>query len=274
MQSLAEKLELHYYLKDEQHTMDALIRNKCEAEILAILEEISNQLGFQVQIETSAYIEGGLKEIWKILGRNNNQITLLLTIVIIILSRMPMPDSELDDLKKQEAKLSIEEKKLTIEKLKREIEGGNIGPKSAEAAFNALSGNLKVAARKSNFYKSLSEYSKVTGVGLLPLDKNNKPTADENYIPQSDFKNFIIFTNTLPTEIIDDAEIEIISPVLKEGNYRWKGMYQDMPISFTMNDVEFKDSVMREEISFQHGSIIQCANSGANWTAIPRQTGH
>ena len=258
MQSLAEKLELHYYLKDESHTMDAFVRNKCEAEILAIIEEVSNVLGFQVHIETSAYSEGGLREIWQILGRNNNQLTLVLTIVIIILSRIPIPDSELDDLKKQEAKLSIEEKKLSIEKLKNELQTGKIKKETAEAASNSMNGNLKVAARKSNFYKNLADYEKVTGVGLLPLDKNNIPTAEEEYVPQSDFRNFIIFTNTLPVETIDDAKLEIISPVLKEGNYKWKGVYQDNPISFSMNDGEFKDSVLREEISFQHGSIIEC----------------
>ena len=29
------RLELHYHLRDQSHTMDALVRNKCEAEVLA-----------------------------------------------------------------------------------------------------------------------------------------------------------------------------------------------------------------------------------------------
>lgn len=33
--SFGEKLELHYYLNNGSHSMDALVRNKCEAEILA-----------------------------------------------------------------------------------------------------------------------------------------------------------------------------------------------------------------------------------------------
>ena len=52
--------------------------------------------------------------------------------------------------------------------------------------------------------------------------------------------------------------IEIVSPVLKAGNYHWKGVYQGKPISFPMTDAEFKNSVLRREVSFQHGSSIEC----------------
>lgn len=258
MPGLAEKLELHYYLNNESHTMDALVRNKCEAELLAIIFEISDLLGIKGIVETGAYQEGGLKEIWTFIGRNNNQITLLIILLTLILSRIPLSDPEQDALTKEVTKLTIDEKKLSIAKLKLELKDGKVKNETVDAAAGAISNHLKIAARKSNFYKNLAGYEKVTGVGLLPLDKHNQPTADAKYVPRSDFKNFILFTNSLPTEIIEDAQIEIISPVLKEGNYKWKGVYQDAPISFSMNDAEFKDSVLREEISFQHGSIIEC----------------
>ena len=261
MQALAEKLELHYYLKDESHVMDALVRNKCEAELLAIIFEVSDLLGIEVKIETGAYQEGGLKEIWEFFGRNSNQFTLLIFILTLILSRVPLSDPEQDALTKEVSKLTIEEKKLSIEKLKRELKDGEVKNETTDAAVSALNGNLKVAARKSNFYKNLADYEKVTGIGLLPLDKFNQPTADEKHIPRSDFHRFILFTNILPTEIVEDAQIEIISPVIMEGNYKWKGMFRDEPISFSMNDAEFKNSVFREEISFQHGSIIECVLS-------------
>ena len=40
--------------------------------------------------------------------------------------------------------------------------------------------------------------------------------------------------------------------------FKWKGLYQGTPISFSMKDTEFRNSVLREEISFQHGSVINC----------------
>ena len=39
--SPAEKLELHYFFEDESHFMNAFIRNKCEADLLAIAKEVA-----------------------------------------------------------------------------------------------------------------------------------------------------------------------------------------------------------------------------------------
>lgn len=61
--NLAGKLQLHYYLDGGSHSMDALVRNKCEAEILALIQEASNEFGFQLAIESEAFQEGGLKGI-------------------------------------------------------------------------------------------------------------------------------------------------------------------------------------------------------------------
>lgn len=255
---VAEKLVLHYYLSNDSHTMDALIRNKCEAELLAVIQEVASALGFKANIESEAYQEGGLKEIWQFLGTSNNQLMLFLSVVILIFSRIPLSDPEQDALNKEATKFTIEEKRLSIEKLKRELNAGEANKETIIAASNAIDSSLKVATRKSNFYKNLAGYEKVTGIGMAPLDRSNRPTADEKFVARTDFRKFIITTNELPVEVIEDAQIEIISPVLKEGNYRWKGVYQEIPISFSMNDAEFKHSVLREEISFQHGSFIEC----------------
>ena len=56
------KIELHYFFADTSHSMNALIRNKCEINLLGILKEISTVLNARLQIETEAYAEGGLKE--------------------------------------------------------------------------------------------------------------------------------------------------------------------------------------------------------------------
>ena len=255
---LAEKLSLHYYLANRSHSMDALVRNKCEAELLAVIQEVSNYLGFDINVESEAYREGGLKDIWQFLGTNNSQLMLILSIIILIFSRIPLSDPEQDQLTKQATKLTIEEKTLIIDKLRRELNDGKVAEETMVAATNAIDGSLKVAVRKSNFYKTLVGYEKVTGIGLAPLNNNNKPIEKERFVPSADFRKFIIYTNELPVEVVENAQIEIISPVLKEGNYKWKGLYQGTPISFSMKDTEFRNSVLREEISFQHGSGINC----------------
>ena len=55
--TLTNKLELHYYFSndDKTHSMDAVIRNKCEYELLQIISTISKELNVQIKTETEAY---------------------------------------------------------------------------------------------------------------------------------------------------------------------------------------------------------------------------
>ena len=57
---------------------------------------------------------------------------------------------------------------------------------------------------------------------------------------------------------IEKAEIEIISPVLKKGKYKWTGYYKGEVISFNMHSNEFKTLVQSGEIEFKNGSSINC----------------
>ena len=59
----AEKFEIHYYLKDGSHSMDAVVKNKCEAELLAVAYEIIDLLDLDVTINAEALREGGVKEL-------------------------------------------------------------------------------------------------------------------------------------------------------------------------------------------------------------------
>ncbi len=60
---LKTKFELHYYLKDNSHAMNAFIRNKAEKDFLEAVKRIGELLDSELKIETEAYKEGGLKEL-------------------------------------------------------------------------------------------------------------------------------------------------------------------------------------------------------------------
>lgn len=62
----------------------------------------------------------------------------------------------------------------------------------------------------------------------------------------------------MPSERIENARIEIIAPVIKEGGYHWRGLYDGHVISFSMHDNQFKAGVLSRQISFSHGSTIEC----------------
>lgn len=254
----ANKLELHYYFNDNSHTMDAIIRNKCEAELLALINEVKNSLGFDFSLDAEALREGGLINKWKALGENQAQIQIILSIILIILTTAGLYISMDDELDIELKKLDREEKILTIQKLKKELSEGNTNDKTVKEAAISINNDFKVLTRKSNLFKQLDSYEKITELGINSLTIEDKPIQPEKIIPKADFYKYILTTNDLPDEVIEDAEIEIISPVLREGKYKWKGIYQDEPISFHMADTEFKNDVLSKQVSFQHGTVIQC----------------
>lgn len=254
---IASKLELHYYFNDTSHSMDAYIHNKCEAEILALFREVATTLGFEIKLDSEALKEGGLKDVWKALGKNSGQVGVIIAIIALLLQIKQLYPNE-DEMSVELKKLSIEEKKLTIQKLKKELEAGEIKPNTLKEATNSINLDFKVLTRKSNFYKQLDGYDKITQLGLSTLTLDNVPTSEEQIVPRADFHKYILSTNELPDEIIENAEIEIISPVIKEGRYKWKGIYEDEPISFSMSDSDFKDEVLSKQVSFQHGAKILC----------------
>jgi len=166
-------LEMHYYFPDESHSMNAVVRNKCEAELLELFIEAATTLGIKVELESQAYEEGGLKELWKALGDSNNQINTLLVIIMLVLTRVPVTDPVKEALDAKLTTLQIEEKKLQINKLQRELGQPAPRPETTEEAVNALNKNPKIVVRRSNFYKQLDSYPKVKSIGVTPF-KGNK----------------------------------------------------------------------------------------------------
>ncbi|EOV6289240.1 hypothetical protein ACN93C_004452 [Vibrio parahaemolyticus] len=257
----ADKLEIHYYFNDDSHNIDAIVRNKCEAEILAILLEAANILSIDIDVTSEVCREGGFRDFWRLLGEHGNQITILLAIVSIVLSRVPITDPEVEVLEKEIQKLTIEEKKLNIQKLKLELKEksvNQIDQKVVGQAARYVDKNLKIVKRRSNLYLNLQDYHKVNRVGFNSLMNDFEPFSDERIIERAQFSKFILSSNRLNAEVIESAQIEIISPVLKEGRYKWKGIFEDKTITFDMLDAQFKEDVLLEKISFKHGSAITC----------------
>lgn len=254
----ATKLELHYYFNDQSHSMDAHVRNKCESELLAILHEIALEFGIKLRIDSEAYKEGGLRDIWKLTGANGNQISIIISLLTLVLSMVSSSDHDLDNLKKEEAKLSIQEKKLQIEKLKKELSSQSVTYETISSAADAVDKNLKVVTRRSNFYKTIIHCHKIKSVGFTSLDKDDKVTDKEKIVTRNDFHKFILQSDVMPSLTYERARIEIISPVLKMGDYKWRGVFEGEPISFMMLDNDFKQDVLLQRISFQNGSVIEC----------------
>lgn len=258
-QTLANKLELHYYFEesDDSHTMNAFVRNRCEFELLQIYTELQKELELDVKIETEAFEEGGLTELWSFLADNAIQITLLLTALSQVLSRVPLRKSKLE---KKDLKLSIEERKLNIKALKRELKEKEPEQITIQNLNLIIDSNPKILKHLSNYFKQLYNYPKVKKISTTILSNNNTKIEEPKFISRTDFDKFIIESDELGSEIDENATIEIISPVLKNGKYKWKGVYNKIgeAVDFYMKDKIFKQSVIAEGIEFKNGTFIEC----------------
>jgi hypothetical protein len=79
-------------------------------------------------------------------------------------------------------------------------------------------------------------------------------------VKRDQFDYFILRSDDLPTVKDNKATIEIISPVLKDSKYRWKGIYNKggETIDFYMQDEDFKKQMFEDKISFTSGMCIDC----------------
>ena len=254
------KFKLHYFFADVSHQMDAVVRHRGEGELLKVIGLMSSVLDIPIHPQTEAYVEGGLKEIWSF-AKNNKYILGVLTGVLInVLSDQINIDRGLVDLQKESLRLEIQQKKLNIQKLKQEIESGNqdVIPIISEDLIFVLNTEYRVIRARSELYKNLIGYQKVTKISGQQLDINNEPTSEPKIVERERFRDFILSTDELPKEIDETASIEVISPVLKKGKFKWRGIYKGDSIDFYMQDKEFKNSIYHKQVSFTNGITLKC----------------
>lgn len=239
MVGMEQKLRIHYYFNDQSHAMNAFVRNKAEKDLLEAIKRVGEILDQELILETEAYQEGGLVEnIILVMGAIGGILHYLSPSINDIVKYYFTRNIELEDLQKE--KLKAEISKLGYENNIKELELKILTDK-------------QVSRHVSNFYKKIDSYEKIQSIGFKDIGKNSK----EYLVDRSDFKNFILIDNVTITDD-EDAMIEIISPVLKEGKFNWRGRYLKEKIDFSMGDYKFKIDVIEGKYTFSNGSAFQC----------------
>lgn len=240
---LKQKFQVHYYFDDDSHSMNAFVRNKAEKDMLDALRQVGVLCDSEVILETEAYREGGLKELIIVGFLLHGSANFLAPFFNNIATHYFIKDAEDRELDKQIKRETLRGLKLDNNKKKHDLE---------EEISSKLEDKQTIRFI-SNFYAKIDKYEKVQKIGFKDLE-NDK---DEFIVERKYFKNFILEDNK---EIIEDnnATIEIISPILKEGKFKWKGLYSGEKIDFSMGDYSFKKEVIEGKHTFSNGSFIEC----------------
>jgi hypothetical protein len=258
---MSYKLQFHYWFSDKSHTMDALVHNKCERELLELTKAIAKICGVNIKMETEPSGKGGLKSWLTITAKSPKKtaatkIALVNTVVAACVatpsqtSMGTMGKALMDSLFAVEGSEEVGREQLQKDVHTLKIEFTNLLPLIDQSSV--------VKKRRSTFYDLLRKYQKVKSISVALTDETKKPITEEQVVAREEFKAFIISSNTVAPQIIENAEIEIISPVLMKGKHKWRGMYKGEPISFVMKSDDFMTLVQSGKVEFKSGSTIAC----------------
>lgn len=96
----------------------------------------------------------------------------------------------------------------------------------------------------------------MSSVGFSPSHERSPP--DEIIVPRAGFSTYVVALQELEPTVIKNAEIEIVSPVLKRDTFKWKDMLEKQGISFDVIDENFLAKVNAKKVKFQSGTTLIC----------------
>jgi hypothetical protein len=244
------KLQLHYWFGDKSHTMDALVYNKCEREVLELTKAVAKVCEVAIKMETEPSGKGGLKSWLTLIPRYPKKTSAAkMKLVTALVGTM---------IAVQDQTLADELITVWIDKLSEANDDTSIEKEEARKKLLQLEQNGVVRKRRSNLYDLLRKYAKVKSFSVALTDEVKKPLTDEQLIEREAFKTFVLSANAMVPQILENASIEIISPVLVSGKQKWKGIYKGTLISFVMKAEEFMTMVQSGKVEFKSGSTIIC----------------
>lgn len=267
---MSGEFRVHYHLRGNLHRIDAATRNKAESELLALLKEVSSILDVPFHVETQAYGEGGVVEYLNLVFQHKDQIACVMAILSPLLGA-PFYLAKIKQTKQQTLLNELNLKKLKLEILEKEHasadrsgkqahEGDNKPlalepPHAPEAVAQALLAKKKISRRRSNYYETMINDSQIESVGFAPTHQMG---AAERIVRRSEFDAFVITRADLEPLIYRRISVEIVSPVLKSGSIKWRGIVDKKIISFDLQDEGFRQRVCGKEVQFQNGTTLVC----------------
>lgn len=256
----ANKLELHYYFSDSSNYMDAMIKYRCEKEVLSFIRLIADMLDVKMTVYCEPYQKGGFKEIWGIAGIHPRAISIVLSIVMQTLTRPLFFSKKHAGMQLDKDAYNEEKVQYETAKFRKALKLSPTGGILTQEFLDLINSIPKICKYKSNFFEALKGYPKVKKISVRELNERNNSKSGLREVKREDFDSYILRSDELSPIKDNSAIIEIISPVLKDSKFRWKGIYNKggETIDFYMNDADFKEEMFKEKITFVSGMCIDC----------------
>lgn len=253
----SNKLELRYGFNDKSTYIDATIRHRCEKEILQLIRSLSEMLDVRLTVYDEPHVfQEGYKDLWCVAGESVRCISVVLNLAMQILVRPTLSVGGQPLFERSEGDDERMQKELSRFRrdLKREARGVPRG------LLELLASSPRFCKIKSNFYEALRGYPKITKITLRELNEAGRSRSGLLEVKREAFDFYILRSDDLPPQRDPKAIIEIISPVLTDARYRWKGIYNKggATIDFYMQDEEFKKQMVEDKIAFASGMCIEC----------------
>lgn len=264
--------QIHYYLKGNQHSMNAEILNKAQLEVIKISKELTAVLGFDLVLETEALSEGGIKSIFKFVdkgfSKNKNKLfnkefkvlkphlaRIVIDVFVIAAGFYLTSDGEMKKLEKEKVKLEIE---VLKKQLSENMDDENAQEITINNFINYMIDSPSIKVAKSNFYNAISKEAKVDEVSAQQLNFNYIPVGKEYKVKRNQFDNFILEDEKLEPLEEEQVLLEIVSPVLNQSSLHWNALYNGELIKFKLKDPEFQRMILMKNLKFQNGTILVC----------------
>lgn len=260
----AKTLEIHYYLNDGSHAIDAKAFYACQQELVGLIDYVAKQLCVEVSVETIALNEGGIKAWLKAAGKKEILIPVILTLVANILSSGPT--EAISTLVRHEVEEWIKSPEIKeLEHLRNEkerliLQSAIDSIKVNQRKFDRQDIDTAVRSKRSNYYKHTVSIDNLKAVEFMQKEEPDSCSHIwKEKVSRAQFPSYLINSTELDPIEVENAHIEIVAPVLKRGKDKWRGIYNQASIRFSVLDPDFLDDVYTRKISFSNGSAILCS---------------
>ena len=251
MADLTITIDLHYFMKDKDlHDMDASINHKCGQSLVNVINHLGEVFDEDVQVDITAIDKGGFKDIYKVIVKDVKSEAAFIALLSCLLAHFIGVAPSLDETQKQLNRVEI------VTKIKE-------GDFTEDDINFVITGDPKYIKNRNDFYTLLDKEPNVSKVAYHATTISNSGenrSIPDNFIEKKDFESQIIKKEA--REIVDVYEkcyILVTSPILMQGHRAgWRGIINNQPITFSIEDKVFLKKVYRKEVTFVVGTTLIC----------------